>query len=58
MDVIVAIIMSSVLSAAPIPSCDALVPRYAQLQSTSTEEERLRDCPPRLEWMCGSEYYA
>lgn len=58
MDVIVAIIMSSVLSAAPIPSCDALVPRYAQLQSTSTEEERLRDCPPCLEWMCGSEYYA
>lgn len=56
MNAFIAIIMSCVLSVVPMTSCDVLSLKHAELQST--EESRFRDCPPWLEWMCGSEYYA
>lgn len=56
MEAFVAIIMSIILAVTPMTFHVVLIPKHIDVPLM--EESRFRDCPPWLEWMCGSEYYA
>lgn len=53
MDAFAAIIMSIILAVTPMTFRVALAANHIEVPLT--EEERFRDCPPWLEWLCGSE---